>query len=121
MKEQEAISHLRSYMFWLQKYRSVGKENFGPSSGELCFLEGSMEKIWPWVWGDKCPLPSLVKVLDNVDNGNPLAPLDYYNLMFILLRFIPELAIVIRAMEGRYSTFPEDFIEIQDILGGWEE
>ena len=120
MKEQEAVAHLRTYMYYLQKYRSFGKETFGPGSGELCFPEGSMERIWPWVWGEKCPLPALIKVLDNVDNGNPLAPLDYYNLMFILLRFTPELMIIIRMKEGKYSTFPEDFPEIQDILGGWE-
>ena len=121
MKEQEAIRHLRAYMIRLQRYRSVGKEMFGPGSGELCFPEGSMERIWPWVWGDKCMLPMLVKVLDSVDNGNPLVPLDYYNLMFALLQFTPEVAIAIRAMEGRHSTFPEDFPEIQNSLEGWEE
>jgi len=134
MKERDAIIHLREFMLGLQRYRSIVMETVGADTaltgtgllGEsvdgLGLSTEFAAEMWPWVFGDKCPLPALVKILDSVDGGETLAPLDYYNQMFILDRFIPEVKAVtnIRLEQARISPIPEGPADIS-ILSGWEQ
>ena len=98
-------------------------ETLGPSPshppGELCLTKKLAAKMWPWVFGEKCPLSALSKILDNVDSGKPLAPMDYYNMMFILDNFMPEIKMGLRAWRGVW-TIPEGPPSV-NVLLGWRD
>ena len=133
MKEKDAIRHLREFMLALQRYRSIVMETVGPDTaltgaglmGEniegLSLSKELAAEMWPWVFGDKCPLPVLVKILDNIDDGGTLAPMDYYNQMFILDRFMPEVKVAtnMRLIQAHIPPIPEGSTDI-NILRGWE-
>lgn len=114
--EEEAITQLRTFMYALQKYRSVavgkGPRELG-MSGELA------ADVWPWVFGEKCPLPALANILDNVDRGKSLAPMDYYNQMTILTRFMPGIRIITNSSMPPTVPFVPEFMT-PDVLTGWE-
>ena len=133
MKEKDAIRHLREFMLALQRYRSIVMETVGPDTaltgtgllGEsvegLSLSAEFAAEMWPWVFGDKCPLPVLVKILDSIDDGGTLVPLDYYNQMFILDRFMPEvkMATNMRLIQAHISPIPDGPAGV-DILSGWD-
>lgn len=105
--EENARRQLYAYMTALQKYRSVTAEEIGMSPD-------LMEEVWPWVFGDKCQLPTLSKILDG-----PLVPMDYYNQLVILCRFTPEIraATNINLIGTDIPLIPEE--APTDVLGGW--
>ena len=114
MKQQDAILHLTCLMHALQRYRSVGAE---------MGLESVGPDLWPWVFGDRCPLPALQKVLDRADTTGLLVPMDYYNLMIAFTHFCPEVIVV-----ANTSVMPEGAAPIAleppaaaEILHGWLE
>ena len=112
MKQETAIEHLRVYMISLQKYRSNIEL-------DLDMPEDFKADAWPWIFGDKCPLPQLSKVLDLVDNGQVLNPLQYHNFMIILYRFYPEILTVM----GFYTQLemPEELPSVLELANGWED
>ena len=125
MKQEEALEHLREMTWALQRYRSIAMETLGPNTGELYISkkpatqtlhlsEKLAAEMWPWIFGEKCPLPILVKM---VDSGE-VAPADYYNMMFILDRFIPEVKAAAMVWRGAH-TIPEG-LPSMSILKGWE-
>jgi len=117
MKQSEAIRNLRMFMLALQRYRGITAETLGPGSGELHLSEKMAAEMWPWVFGDKCPLPILSKVLDACDAGKELAPYNYYNLMVVLHRFMPEVKV---AVSINNQEFPDEMPPIS-IMAGWED
>lgn len=84
MKQSEAEQNLRLFMRALQRYRDTALGGMGVS-------EELAGQVWPWVFGEKCPLPTLAKVLGNAEASGKLAPMDYYNMMIVLTRFMPEV------------------------------
>lgn len=114
MKQSEAIQHLHEFTWALQRYRSITMETLGPGTGDLHLSEEFAGEMWPWVFGEKCPLPILSKMLDDP------APLDYYNMMYILRQFMPEILLVIQTWRGPNSTFPQEMPDVNVCLG-WEE
>lgn len=119
MIQEEALEHLREFLWALQRYRSIAMETLGPGSGELHLTERLAAEMWPWVFGEKCPLSILAKMIDDAETSGKLVPMDYYNMMTILDRFMPGVKLGIRAWRGRY-TVPEGPPDIA-ILAGWEE
>ena len=113
MKQPEAVQHLREFMWALQRYRSITMETLGPGTGDLHLSEEFAGEMWPWVFGEKCPLPILSKMVDSEE----VTPLDYYNMMYILHHFTPEILI---AVQIRCSTFPQEMPDVSICLG-WEE
>jgi len=107
--EENAKRQLSAYMTALQKYRSVTAEEIG-------IPKKLAEEMWPWVFGDKCPLPVLAKILNHTE----LVPMDYYNQLIILCRFMPEIRVATNiSLAGTdIPSIPEEAPE--DILGGWE-
>lgn len=131
MKQSEAVQHLREMMWGLQRYRSVTMETLGdapPGPHSIAeehvrglHLSGKLAgEMWPWVFGEKCPLPAISKILDDVDSGGELAPMDYYNMMTILDRFIPEVRLVVGVARGTDSTLPQGPPDVS-VMVGWEE
>lgn len=112
MKQELAVRQLRAYMLALQKYRSN-------IALDLDLPEPFKAEAWPWVFGDKCPLPQLSTVLDRVDNGADLNPFEYHNFMVILYRFSPELLAVIGFNEHELF-MPEELPSVLDLANGWD-
>lgn len=105
MKQSTAIIHLCEMLFGLQKSRSIIREENPDLSKEW------LEAIYPWVFGEKCPLNLLVKLLDSSETSK-LHPIDYYNLMFILYRFIPSILVF-------SETLPSNPVDPTEYLRGW--
>ena len=118
MRQEEALRHLREMIWALQRYRSVAMETLGRETGELHLSEKMAAEVWPWVFGEKCPLPILVKMVDNAETSGTLAPMDYYNMMTILDRFMPEIKVATVGWRGTY-TLPEGPPSLE-ILRGWD-
>lgn len=115
MEQEKALKHLREMIWALQRYRSIAMETLGPGTGELHLSEKLAAEMWPWVFGEKCPLPVLVKM---VDSGK-VTPADYYNMMFILHRFMPEVKLASTVQRGTH-TIPKGPPDT-NILRGWTD
>ena len=85
MKKEDAAQDLRHMMICIQKFRANIAEMWGGAFDDI------LAKQWPWVFGDSCPLPALSKILDTYDRDGILAPMDYFNMMVVLHRFMPEV------------------------------
>jgi hypothetical protein len=72
--------------------------------------------MWPWIFGDKCPLPALVKMLDGVEHGEPLAPGTYHNMITVLVQFMPEILPTAALLGIELPTEPPSL----DIFRGWD-
>ena len=99
MKQETALKHLRLMMWCIQRFRANAMDPlFGPVVADgtpgLQLTESMVADMFPWIFGDKCPLEVLAKVIDGVEETGVLVPMDYYNFMFILDRFMPELRMV---------------------------
>ena len=98
MKKENAVRHLRTFMWMVQRARSNATDPLlgfvvsddDPGLG-LQITESMMADLMPWVFGDRCVLPALDKILGVYDRTGELAPMDYYNQMFILDRFLGAL------------------------------
>ena len=116
MKQETAAEHLRLFLYTLQRVRSINLETLclDPDDGHIL---GSM---FPWLFGEKCPLETLVKVLGRVDQGAELEPLVYYNLMTILDRFLPQVkaASNVYVVGNGGAGFPEGPPDVM-LLRGW--
>lgn len=111
MKQKEALEHLRGYMLALQKYRSTTALDISDLTEEM------KANGWPWVFGEKCPLSALSKIVGDVDDGEKLDPMNYYNMMFILYRFSPEILI---AMDFLGVHMPDEQPPVSIVAEGWE-
>ena len=110
MKIETAVQHLKTYMIALQKYRSNVAETRIFENNALAAT------MWPWVFGDNCPIPALQKILDGYDKTGVIAPSDYYNMMFILWQFTPEVVPIASMIGSELPTDPPS----TSILMGWD-
>jgi len=62
-----------------------------------------LEDMSPWLYGKKCPLEALTKILDRYNETGDLAPSDYFNMMIILSKFCPEVAVAAAMVESRLA------------------
>jgi hypothetical protein len=80
MTQAEAREILEKTMHAFQRYRGFSSDM---GIGESWLSKG----MWPWVFGEKCPLPAIIKMLDR----DKIVPAEFYNIMFILYQFTPEV------------------------------
>jgi len=113
MDEKTAIRQLQEFMIALQRYRGIIREQMSDIPDKV------LVSLEPWVFGDKCPLEILVKVLDGVDTGHALEPMTYYNMMTILTNFMPgvQACVNMRLAEAGLALLPE--MPDINILRGW--
>jgi len=100
MKKEDAAQDLRHMMIAIQKYRANIAELWGGQFDDI------LAKQWPWLWGETCPLPAISKILDAYDKDGTLAPGDYFNMMTVLYRFIPEVLPVFEMLGARLPPEP---------------
>jgi len=115
MRQEEAVEHLRLFLYTLQRVRSIIRETLVDPKDE--HILGDM---FPWLFGERCPLETLVKVLGRVDQGAELEPLVYYNLMIILDQFMPEVkaASNVYVVGNEHKRFPEGPPDVM-LMRGW--
>ena len=123
--QAQAVSMLRSMMFLIQKARSNAHDPFfgvidqDPDGMGMPVTEELLAGIFPWLFGDKCPLSALGKILDRTEETGELAPFTFYNMMTVLYTFLPQLVavspIVLNAADA-LPPFPPDHMVY---LRGW--
>jgi len=97
----------------LQKYRSNAMD---PRTG-LGLSEEFLAETYPWVFGEKCPLEYIAKVLARYEKTHELEPQTYYNFMTIMDKFTPEIRVAAVMLGGE---LPEGPPSIQ-LLIGWDK
>ena len=106
MDQAEAMKHLQIMMTSFQRYRSIVRENMGN-----IIHDDALTMMYPWVFGSKCPLTALQKVLDR----GSVTGTELYNFMYIIEKFAPEIKII-RLIETQ-TKFPEPDINWVTELG----
>lgn len=110
MKQSTALQHLRIMMKMIQRARSIIRETWENETG--------LADLYPWIFGEKCPLLPLEKIITDAERSGILKGCDYMNFMYLLYNFMPEvrLASAIDAMG-----LPDEMIRPNEYLMGWEE
>lgn len=103
MNQETALNCLRDMLWAIQKYRSNTKESFGHMED---YSDEVMADMWPWIFGTKCPLNALSAVLDR----GYVTGQEFYNFMFILDRFIPEVQLLGEITRG--INFPKPTLDL---------
>lgn len=110
----QAAEYLRMIAFGVQKLRSImAEDGFISDDKALKSLHISNEqaaRVWGWVWGNKCILIPVTKMLDGYESEGRLAPLDFANIMYVAFVLEPLIAAVAgieAAVNGK--TFPFEF------------
>ena len=125
MKKSEAVQHLQNLRYAIQKLRSILREDgiIVKERSELLGLTEEMAShMWPYVWGDRCLLPILERILDDYDEKEQLLPLDFYNQVVIATHLEPMLVTITNitlAINGKEPNFPEE-VDI-NWLKGWDK
>ncbi len=115
MKQSVAIQHLRNLMIVAQRFKSISTEELERAFGDKEAVASTLNYLHPWLYDEKKSIIiGLTKLLTLVDQGHPLAPMDFYNMMFVVDRFLPHLNSIAPTM--RVPEFPEP-----QILLEWEK
>lgn len=104
MTEAKAREHLEVLLRSAQKSRSDARE---AGNEEVSAM------LEPWLWGERCFIPTVAEVLTGRRN---MTPLDFYNLMAITER-CPTVGLVAALREGGHE-FPAPQLAW---LKGWSE
>lgn len=84
MNNKERLEVLEQIRYAFQRFRSVVLEN-----AEKNGTENHLPKLFPWVFGDKCLLPSIQKCLDQ----EYVSGQELYNFLYVLHNFSPEVMV----------------------------
>ena len=124
MKQSEALHHLQQLIHAIQKLRSIMAEDGiitdAPTNDPLSLMHMTTEQAaqcWKYVWGEKSILPVLVKVVDKAEETDQLAPMDFYNMIYVATGLEPLLAVAVAIIGD--TDFPEE-TDLQ-WLRGWDE
>lgn len=129
MDKANAARHLRTFMWMAQRARDNATDplfGFVVPEGEhrpgLQITATMIADMMPWLFGDRCVLPALDKILRGYDKTGELAPLDYYNQMFILDRFLSAFKAFHALFDGELSKarqIPDGPPSIE-LMRGWD-
>jgi len=110
MTQHDAVRYLRVMMATIQHMRSVSPNEFGAT-------DTIAADLLPWIYGPRCPLPALARLLDRVEGGGRLAPADFYNMMLIATQRQPEIGLMaIFPLQGKQLPEPD-----AHWLAGWDD
>lgn len=97
----EMLAILERMRFALQRYRSIQRAALEDDGHTMS--EETLAFFHPWVFGKRCPLLAVQKVLDR----GTVTGAEFYNFMFMLHRFMPEV------MQADIETdFPQAALEM---------
>jgi hypothetical protein len=113
VKQSTAVDILNHLMITIQKLRSNERESIEHFRGTQRVKDAVLESLQPWIYGDRCLLPGLEKTLSP---GHYLTPQEFYNFMFIVDRFVPEIGIMTAVRQE--EDFPAPDV---NWIRGWEQ
>lgn len=95
MRQEEGLQVLRNILYSAQKSRSIMMERAGVERMSREERE-IQERLWaltsPWLFDErKCVIPALSRIIDRVEAGGSLQPLDVYNFCTIAHKLEPML------------------------------
>lgn len=109
MTKQEARQELEAIQVGLQKTRSV--------MAEIGLPEETLAQLYPWIWGDRCPIPLITRLLDG-----DFTTMEWFNIRTIFYHFmdaaLAETMLYYHGATGK--PFPTDPPDLQ-VVAGWEE
>ncbi len=87
----EAVGYLRALRRTLMRAQGHLREQadnwYGPEEArEREAFVAVSEQLWPWVYGPRSLLPTVIALKDRVDKGQPMEPINFFNLMIIVGR-----------------------------------
>jgi hypothetical protein len=100
---ESALRDLRAMFYTVQKARSIMAENgwTDPTAQHV------LTDIAPYVWGDKCILPALDRIIRKAEQANgKVYWQDYYNVLIIAHRLDPFIALATN-LAGLYWSEPD--------------
>lgn len=112
IKKETLVEWLRILLHSWQRYRAGSAEMIGLG-------EGRMEKeMWPWVFGDKCPVPAIARILGKYEDTGELDNMEVYNILFIAYHFAPEIVVTseISCNLVGLDGLPEELPSVSEIL-----
>lgn len=109
MRRSEARLEIESMMCGLQKTRSI--------TAEVGLPEAMLAELCPWIWGDKCPLALLSRMVED-----DFTPMEWLNMRIIFYHFMEATAFEVSLYyQGKTDKpFPTEPPSM-DVLKGWEE
>lgn len=111
MKKSKAARNLRALLRGVQRLRSITAENGiivnEAEADKLQMTTAQAARVWPWVWGEKCIIDPLVKILDRYDDKAELDPLAFFNMVYVATSLEPMLSAV-AYMQDPDCPFPEE-------------
>ena len=94
MKQTDAIQDLVTLKMALEFYKKevikLTKEEAGDPAQATVWVD-ALGDAYPWVFGDKDIVPHLEKIIERACETNRLDPMNHYNMLTVLVRFIPEV------------------------------
>ena len=82
MDQSEMMEYLERMRLAFQKFRSIEIEKWNDEVG--------LAQIFPWIFGNKCPLLVIQKVLDR----GYVEKMEFYNFMYIIHYLAPQVMVV---------------------------
>jgi len=110
LTQSHALDMLRGMLKLLLKARSSMREG--------AIDPNVLEDLYPWLFGDKCVLPALSGVIDRAEQSGTLSPMDFFNQMTVLYRFMPTLVAVAPITLGS-KLLPAEPPDHMVYLRGW--
>lgn len=87
MTQQEADALVNQIMIGVQKVRSNMLEFNSEPNTDLLF------ELQPWLFGEKSLLIVLERLTHRIDQGGHVEPLELYNLLFVVHRWVPAVVL----------------------------
>ena len=109
MRRSEARLEIESMMCGLQKTRSI--------FAEVGLPETILAEMYPWIWGDKCPLALLSRMVDD-----DFTPMEWFNIRTVFYHFMEATALEVSLYhQGKTDKGFPIGPPSMDVLKGWEE
>jgi hypothetical protein len=112
MKHSEAEKLIRDALWCVQRSRSISNEQ---SEGDEA-LRRVQRFLEPKVHDEAYLLKPLLKLVERLDNGGKLAPIEFYNIMTVIHHWGASVQVAY-IMESEGKAFPEPSIQW---MRGWE-
>lgn len=113
MKHSEAEQIIRNALWSVQKVRSISNE-MSENDPVMYRVQRYLE---PKIHDDRWMLNPLLKLVERLDNGGKLAPMEFYNMMIIIDKWGASVQVSYILATENADGFPEPNIQW---LRGWD-
>lgn len=113
MKHSKASIFIRNALFCVQKVRSISAENEQNDPG----LYRVQQFLEPKIFDDRYLLSPLLKIVDRLDNGGRIEPIEFYNIMTIIDRWAQSVEAEYVIQAENLNGFPKPDIQW---MRGWD-